>query len=87
MANSEKFLGDYKYTVHFKQNRVTKQWRWVLTARNHKKVAYSGETYINKQDCINIYCDMFRLYIDPVDQKFALPNGSGNQAHRVKGLS
>ena len=26
-------------------------WRWTLVAANGRKVAASGESYINKQDC------------------------------------
>lgn len=28
------------------------EWRWTLYSDNHKKIADSGESYINKQDCI-----------------------------------
>ncbi len=28
------------------------QWRWYLTAANNRKIADSGEGYINKQDCL-----------------------------------
>lgn len=29
------------------------QWRWTLTAANNRKIADSGESYHNKQDCLN----------------------------------
>jgi len=29
------------------------QWRWYLMAANHKKIADSGESYYNEQDCIH----------------------------------
>ena len=29
------------------------QWRWHLEAANGRKVAESGETYHNKQDCLH----------------------------------
>lgn len=29
------------------------EWRWSFNAANHKKVADSGEGYINRQDAIN----------------------------------
>ncbi len=28
-------------------------WRWTLVAANNRKVADSGEGYVNKQDCLN----------------------------------
>lgn len=28
------------------------QWRWYLTAANNKKIANSGEGYVNKADCL-----------------------------------
>lgn len=27
-------------------------WRWTLTAANNRKIADSGESYHNKQDCL-----------------------------------
>jgi uncharacterized protein len=27
-------------------------WRWYLTAANNRKIADSGESYHNKQDCL-----------------------------------
>lgn len=35
----------YKDTAH--------QWRWTLYALNNKKIANSGEGYINKADCLH----------------------------------
>lgn len=29
------------------------QWRWTLYAANHRKLADSGESYWNKNDCLN----------------------------------
>lgn len=29
------------------------QWRWTLYAANHRKIANSGEGYINRADCIH----------------------------------
>ncbi|MGD9542783.1 MAG: YegP family protein [Methylocystis sp.] len=29
------------------------QWRWTLIAANNKKIANSGEGYINKADCLS----------------------------------
>jgi uncharacterized protein YegP (UPF0339 family) len=29
------------------------QWRWTLYASNHKKIADSGEGYVNKADCLH----------------------------------
>lgn len=31
---------------------TTGQWRWYLTAANNRKIANSGESYYNKQDCL-----------------------------------
>ncbi len=28
------------------------QWRWYLIAANNRKIATSGESYINRQDCL-----------------------------------
>lgn len=28
------------------------QWRWYLLSRNNRKIASSGEGYINKGDCL-----------------------------------
>jgi uncharacterized protein YegP (UPF0339 family) len=30
----------------------TGQWRWKLLATNNRKIADSGESYVNKQDCL-----------------------------------
>lgn len=30
---------------------TTGQWRWYLSAANNRKIANSGESYFNKQDC------------------------------------
>lgn len=32
---------------------VNRHWRWTLYALNGRKIANSGEGYINKQDCVN----------------------------------
>jgi uncharacterized protein YegP (UPF0339 family) len=32
---------------------VSGQWRWTLYAENHRKVADSAESYINKRDAEN----------------------------------
>jgi uncharacterized protein YegP (UPF0339 family) len=32
---------------------TTGQWRWHLTAANNRIIAASGESYHNRQDCIN----------------------------------
>lgn len=29
------------------------QWRWYLTAANNRKIADSGESYHNEQDCLS----------------------------------
>lgn len=29
------------------------QWRWNINSSNHKKIAMSSESYINKQDAIH----------------------------------
>lgn len=29
------------------------QWRWYLAAANNKKIANSGEGYMNKADCLS----------------------------------
>ncbi len=29
------------------------QWRWIFYAANHKPIAVSSESYINKSDCRN----------------------------------
>lgn len=29
------------------------QWRWYLEAANNRKIAESGESYYNKQDCLD----------------------------------
>lgn len=31
---------------------LNNQWRWYLVAANGRKIANSGEGYINKQDCL-----------------------------------
>jgi uncharacterized protein len=36
-----------------KQNKKTKQWRWKLLSANHKSIAISGESYVNKADCLS----------------------------------
>lgn len=41
-----------KITVKLVQTRLRKQWRWTAYANNNRKVATSGESYHNKQDCI-----------------------------------
>jgi uncharacterized protein len=28
------------------------EWRWTLTAANNRKIADSGESYLNKADCL-----------------------------------
>lgn len=30
---------------------INKQWRWTLYANNNRKIANSGEGYVNKADC------------------------------------
>lgn len=37
------------FYVYLDTNR---QWRWTLFAANNRKIANSGEGYINKQDCL-----------------------------------
>lgn len=32
---------------------TTGQWRWYITAANNRKIANGGESYHNKQDCID----------------------------------
>jgi uncharacterized protein YegP (UPF0339 family) len=32
---------------------VNRQWRWYLSTANNRKIANSGEGYLNKQDCLN----------------------------------
>jgi uncharacterized protein YegP (UPF0339 family) len=32
---------------------VNSQWRWYLEAANGKKIANSGEGYLNKADCLS----------------------------------
>jgi uncharacterized protein YegP (UPF0339 family) len=32
---------------------ATGQWRWYLQAANNRKLADSGESYRNKQDCLD----------------------------------
>lgn len=32
---------------------ASNQWRWHLVAANGRKIANSGESYWNKQDCIH----------------------------------
>ena len=32
---------------------ATSQWRWRLIAANNRIIADSGESYHNKQDCLN----------------------------------
>ena len=31
---------------------VSGQWRWRLVAGNNRRIADSGESYFNKQDCL-----------------------------------
>ncbi len=39
------------YFILFKD--VQNQWRWNYNSANHKIIAMSSESYINKQDAIN----------------------------------
>jgi uncharacterized protein YegP (UPF0339 family) len=32
---------------------ASSQWRWRLQAANHRIIAVSSESYVNKQDCLN----------------------------------
>ena len=36
----------------FRDNSLSQQWRWHLTAANNRIIATSGEAYHNKQDCL-----------------------------------
>jgi uncharacterized protein YegP (UPF0339 family) len=38
------------YYVYIDQAR---QWRWTLFASNGRKIANSGEGYLNKNDCVH----------------------------------
>jgi uncharacterized protein YegP (UPF0339 family) len=42
-------------THHIKvwRNPMTGEWRWNVTATNGRLVAWSGETYRNRVDCVN----------------------------------
>lgn len=44
-----------------------KQFRWKLVATNGKKIANSGEGYINKKDCIDIAIDIVMSPYELVD--------------------
>jgi uncharacterized protein YegP (UPF0339 family) len=37
-----------------KQNKRTKQWRWKLLSENNKSIAVSGESYHNRQNCLDM---------------------------------
>lgn len=37
------------------------QWRWRLVAANNRIIATSGESYINKQDCLHAI-DLIKAY-------------------------
>lgn len=37
------------YVLYVDANR---QWRWYLLAANNRKIANSGEGYVNKSDCL-----------------------------------
>lgn len=39
-----------RYVVYQDQQRY---WRWRLLAANNRIIADSGESYFNKQDCVN----------------------------------
>jgi uncharacterized protein YegP (UPF0339 family) len=38
------------YLVYLDVNR---QWRWTLYAANNRKIANSGEGYVNQKDCVD----------------------------------
>jgi uncharacterized protein YegP (UPF0339 family) len=38
------------YLVYLDVNR---QWRWTLYAANNRKLANSGEGYVNQKDCVD----------------------------------
>lgn len=38
------------YHLYVDANR---QWRWRLIAANNRIIANSGESYLNRQDCLN----------------------------------
>ena len=35
-----------------KRTLLTRQWYWTLLAENNRKIATSGESYHNKNDCV-----------------------------------
>lgn len=44
-------------------------WRWRLNAANHKTIADSGESYWNKQDCLNGINLVKQAYNAPVYER------------------
>jgi len=41
------------YTYHVRRSSANQQYYWTLEAGNSEPIAWSGETYINKTDCLN----------------------------------
>lgn len=44
----------FKIKRVFKTRSFRWEWMWTLYAKNGKKIATSGESYQNKQDCIDM---------------------------------
>lgn len=45
--------------VRIKRSKITRQWYWTVVAGNGKKVATSGESYRNRDDCWNMAATLF----------------------------
>lgn len=41
------------YTVLFYRHKLTRLWRWKITATNGRRISASTESYWNKNDCIH----------------------------------
>jgi uncharacterized protein YegP (UPF0339 family) len=62
--------------MRFEVYRSGVQYRWRLWAANNRKVADSGESYVNKQDCLNgialvkslTSLSQFEVYVDTANQ-------------------
>jgi uncharacterized protein YegP (UPF0339 family) len=46
-------MSDLSHPYFYLYKDTASEWRWHLTARNHKVIADSAEGYRNKQDALN----------------------------------
>ncbi|MFJ7566723.1 YegP family protein [Herminiimonas sp. NPDC097707] len=46
-------MADLSYPYFYLYKDVSGQWRWNIRARNHKVIADSSESYVNKTDALH----------------------------------